>query len=278
MGRTGRSERWAWLALTGLIGCADDATPTRERACDDPARAAECTAPPVVTWVPIAAGTLVMGTDAPLIHDNARPPHPTQVAAFDIAQSEVTVRQYAACVEAGACSAPHPDVRPGCTWGDPALLDHPVNCVTWHQARAFAAWVGGRLPSEAEWALAARGAEGRTYPWGEDAPTCARATFAGCTAESTTAACALLDGHSPEGVCDLTGNVWEWVEDCWHDDYRGALGDGRPWDVDCDAPARVHRGGAFNSALARLPAADRSRNDPAYVSPRLGFRPARDRP
>lgn len=94
----------------------------------------------------------------------------------------------------------------------PRLLDHPVVYVSWHDARAYAAWVGRRLPSEAQWEKAARGTDGRVYPWGRASPTAVHARFGGGTV-GTSAVGAHPAGVSPFGVLDLAGNVWEWCVD-----------------------------------------------------------------
>ncbi|MBI5244538.1 MAG: SUMF1/EgtB/PvdO family nonheme iron enzyme [Elusimicrobia bacterium] len=91
-----------------------------------------------------------------------------------MAKTEVTVAQYKACVDTGACAAP--DTGGSCNWGVSGRESHPVNCVDWNQAKAFSEWADGRLPSEAEWEYAARSAgKDRKYPWGDEQATCARA-------------------------------------------------------------------------------------------------------
>ena len=94
---------------------------------------------------------------------------------------------------------------------EPALLDHPVVYVSWHDAAAYARWAGRRLPTEAEWEKAARGTDGRKFPWGRAEPAPTRARFGG--RRGTVAAGSLPEGASPYGILDLAGNVWEWCED-----------------------------------------------------------------
>ncbi|MDH3207701.1 MAG: formylglycine-generating enzyme family protein [Gemmatimonadota bacterium] len=100
------------------------------------------------------------------------------------------------------------------------LERHPVVEVTWVEARAYAAFVGGRLPTDAEWEFAARGAERRTYPWGEVQPTCDHAHFVDCGPRQTLEVMSREVDQSPEGVYDLAGNVREWTVPVWFDAAR----------------------------------------------------------
>jgi hypothetical protein len=94
--------------------------------------------------------------------------------------------------------------------------DHPVTNVSWYDAMAYAAWIGGTLPTEAQWEIAARGPEGRSYPWGNDEPTRSRANYdagEGGPAPATASVGSFRAGATPEGIHDLAGNVWEWCRD-----------------------------------------------------------------
>jgi serine/threonine-protein kinase len=131
-------------------------------------------------------------------------------------------------VAAGVIGPPE-DTR---AYDDPARAQHPVVYVTRGMARAYAAWVGGRLPRDAEWTRAAQGDDGRTYPWGEQPPDATRANY-GDNVGDTTPVGSYPAGASPYGLLDMAGNVWEWVDP---DD-----GGDRPY---------IIRGGSFlNSAL-----------------------------
>jgi formylglycine-generating enzyme required for sulfatase activity len=239
------------------------------------------TSPPAdaVNWVALPGGEVRLGRDdGP---SNEAPAHPVTVAPFAIARTEVTVRQYRACVRAGACTPPD-TAGPGdprrCNWDVAGRDDHPVNCLDWQQARAFARWAGGRLPSEAEWEYAARGAAGRAYPWGDDPPTCERAVMddghTGCGEDQTQPVCSRPAGATPEGLCDLAGNVWEWTEDAWRPDYANAPADAAPRPEPLDAP-RVQRGGAWYVYADALGATRRAPAPPTARDDFRGLRPVR---
>jgi iron(II)-dependent oxidoreductase len=136
-----------------------------------------------VAWTPITkgldgaifvfvpAGCFMMGSDDANAYDDEQPVHEVCLSAYWIGQTEVTNAQYKACVDADVCAPPaETDVRgTRCPdWEDASLADHPVVCVDWDQADAYARWVGGDLPTEAQWEYAARGPAGNTYPWGND--------------------------------------------------------------------------------------------------------------
>ncbi len=221
-----------------------------------------------VTMVYVPAGCLMMGR-------SGGPPEESPVrrvclTEFWIGQTEVTNAQYARCVAAGACTPPADRTL----YDRAAYADHPVVNVTWEQADAYARWRGGRLPTEAQWEYAARGPEGRVYPWGSAEPTCDRAWISGCG--SGTAAVGPQErpmGRSWVGALDMAGNVWEWV-DAWYDNRAYAtLADGA---VDPPGPAegtmRVLRGGAWSDDQERTRTTYRSRHNPNFLSDGRGFR------
>ena len=149
--------------------------------------------------------------------------------------------------------------------------DVPVVNVTWYEAMAYAAWVGGSLPTEAQWEFAARGKEGRTYPWGDKPePTCDRANFSGCRPDGLKPVKAGREtGKTPEGVYDLAGNAWEWCRD-WAGDY--------PLEEQADplgpatGSARVVRGGGFDLSPRYQRGAGRFLIDPERPRGYRGFR------
>ncbi|HOX44519.1 MAG TPA: SUMF1/EgtB/PvdO family nonheme iron enzyme [Myxococcota bacterium] len=141
---------------------------------------------------------------------------PSRPAGIEFAKSEVTVAQYRACVDAGKCSPPNnKSDSQFCNWGYPDRDSHPVNCVDWNQAQAFCAWAGGRLPTEQEWRDEANDGGKRPYPWGHQEGSCERAVWGlggrGCGRNSTWPVCSKPTGSSVSRLCDLYGNVEEWV-------------------------------------------------------------------
>ena len=215
-----------------------------------------------IQWVRIAGGTFMMGSDG---GSDEKPVHRVAIKAFQLAKTEVTNKQYRACVEAGACLAPFSYIG-----GD----DHPVVNVDWEQARKFSEWAGGRLPSEAEWEYAARSAgKDRKYPWGDKKATCERAVISGCGGAAAPA-CSKPNGNTEQGLCDMAGNVWEWTQDLHHGSYEGAPTDGSAWENPTGS-YRVLRGGSWISVAANARSAFRNYNDPGNRLADLGFRPAR---
>lgn len=230
-----------------------------------------------VDWVRIPGGTFRMGSDE---YPQEQPVHAVRVKTFELGRTEVTNRQYQACVEAGGCA--EPDLN--CLGPAFRGLEQPVVCVTWEQARAFARWAGGRLPSESEWEYAARGAGGASrYAWGDDPPSCERAVFSeradapGCGRDSTWPVCSKPRGNTRQGLCDMAGNVWEWTEDWYHDSYAGAPADGSAWVEKSTGSFRSDRGGQWDGDGHNLRAFNRDSENPDIRSERgTGFRVARD--
>jgi hypothetical protein len=148
------------------------------------------------------------------------------LAAFHMMRTEVTNAHYAQCVAAGACSLPGEPAL----FADPALANHPVRYVRLAQARVYAGWVGGALPTEAQWLRACRGDANRTYSWGEAPPDATLANF-GDAVGRTTPVGSYTRGTGPFGTLDMAGNAWEWAEpddgsvDAWivrGGDYRSS--------------------------------------------------------
>jgi formylglycine-generating enzyme required for sulfatase activity len=162
--------------------------------------------------------------------------------------------------------------------------------VDWYQAADFCLWVGGRLPTDAEYEyMAANGANNDDYPWGSDAPTCDLTVYGPCS-DYPLEVCSLSPaGDNDDGICDLTGNVGEWVEDDWHDWIAGGSGydidddsvvdaplDGSAWVEDPRLAERVARGGGFSTyGVFLLVAGSRVGIEPTTVNREIGFRCAR---
>jgi formylglycine-generating enzyme required for sulfatase activity len=235
---------------------------------DPPARAA-------IDWVTLKGGSYVMGDEGSW----DRPATRVKVGAFQMARTEVTVAQYRACVTAGACAVPS-GRWVGCNYGVAGRDDHPVNCVGLDQARAYAAWVGGRLPSEAEWEYAARGGGADIeFPWGNEKATCDRAIVEdankvdGCGLDRSWPVCSKPAGNSKHGLCDMAGNVQEWTEDCFDPDVAWPK-DGRPKrSADCDT--HILRGGSWQMFPYVVHTRGQSVSKPTEDRENNGIRPVR---
>ncbi len=128
-------------------------------------------------------------------------------------QTEITVAQYNDCVNAGACERTAiKDLA--CNSNHNNRGNYPMNCVSWFQATKFCTWAGGRLPTEEEWSAEASAGNQRPFVWGAEEASCQRAVVDingdGCGTNSTMPVCSKPAGNSASGLCDLTGNVWEW--------------------------------------------------------------------
>jgi len=248
----------------------------------------------------VPAGPFTMGSDRAGQGDE-HPAHQVTLAAFWLDKTEVSNEAYERCVAGNVC-APH-DPKSSLLnrlGGDQAFRapKQPISSISWDDAKAFCAWVGKRLPREAEWEKAARGTDARTYPWGEDPPDAERAVFATShTGEVGTHP----KGAGPYGHLDMAGNVWEWLEDIY-DPYayrrsqadRGIPGTckeamaaqeelrqkgiqgftgSNPIPTECE---RVLRGGAFNYGGPGLRSSNRVHHPGRFRLVMSGFRCAKD--
>ena len=174
-----------------------------------------------MTLVYVPAGEFIMGSNNG--ESNEKPVHTVEVDAFWIDKTEVTVRMYKLCVEASVCKElinKWSSTRLG-YYGNAGFDNFPVIYVDWEMAKTFCEWVNRRLPTEAEWEKAARGTNGRTYPWGAEI-SCSLANYwdgyDGCI-NDTTEVGTYLDGASIYGALDMAGNVWEYVNDWYSETY-----------------------------------------------------------
>jgi len=218
----------------------------------------------------IPAGEFLMGADDGL--PDTRPMHRIYVSTYWVDQHEVTNRQYRQCMESGGCGPP----KDHSAYEDSALADHPVTNVTWTQARNYCGWRGKRLPTEAEWEKAARGIDGRLYPWGNnDDMVKARSRPVERTKNGTVPVGSIDFARSPYGVADLVMNVSEWVNDWYAEDFYRSSPNRDP-----QGPARgsfkVLRGGEPSERPLELRASYRGWDDMTYWGPSVGFRCAQD--
>jgi eukaryotic-like serine/threonine-protein kinase len=249
--------------------------------------------------IAIPGGEFFMGSDEKDAQDTEKPPHRVKLMPYCMDALEETVAQYKECSDRGACRrAGKENVWPGindtqrkiydplCNISDPeGLAKHPINCIDWDQAREACEARGARLPTEAEWEFAARGPDGRIYPWGDQAPngTFLNACGKECVAwqkkhpdpdnsaptfmygeddgfANTAPVGSFPKGKSRYGLSDVVGNVWEWVAD-YYADYDPATASSTVTEPKGPATGadRVIRGGAWNGA------------QPSWVRPSFRF-------
>ena len=265
----------------------------------------------------VPGGKFFMGSDEAK-YPRWQPAHKVELDPFCLDTHEVTARQYKACSDIGECkrpdttsSWPKPSKRSEreheriqrvyselCTFGKENLADHPINCVSWEDAKAYCEVHRKRLPTEAEWEFAARGSDGRQFPWGDEVPTEKHMNACGLECNAWEKAAGLVPGPRmvdaddgfagtapvgsfPAGVTmfgmhDMVGNVFEWTED-WmgtytKDELRNPTGPAR-------GKAKVIRGGAFNGGFSLwVNPAFRYAMEPDAHTHGIGFRCAKSLP
>jgi len=225
-----------------------------------------------VPMVLVPAGEFQMGSNNG--SNNEQPVHTVYLDDFYMDQYEVTNEQFARCVDANGCTH---------TIGDPYFnnsryTQNPVVCVSWGQAQTYCEWRGARLPTEAEWEKAALGSlEGKTYPWGDDAPICKLgavngANFRSCSPDGTFPVGSFVpNGY---GLYDMAGNVWEWIADWIDDGYYSTSPEVNPTGPESGS-YRLLRGGSWYDDEHSLRSAYRHRFGPDDNDSRVGFRCAR---
>ena len=230
----------------------------------------DCTACPVLVSLP--GGTFTMGNNTS--DPSEKPAHQVTVdAPFAIGRYEVSVQQWNACAAAGACQKIAVPVG--------ASPTAPMRDVSWDDAQQYVKWLGAtsgkpyRLPTEAEWEFAARGGTTTRYWWGEQMAQ-GKANCKECGKPWNEDAPANVGSFAanPYGLYDTSGSVWEWVADCWHNNYKGAPANARAWD-EKDCRVRVIRGGSWREGASYMVASTRFKYDAGVRHSQNGFRVAR---
>ena len=234
--------------------------------------------------IALPATTFTMGSPPGIGEDDERPAHTVSLSAFEIDRTEVTIGQYWQCVQVGACAAPTNDASQSDPHylNDPAFDNYPVINVLWTEANNYCIWRGKRLPTEAEWEMAAgwnieRNAK-LQWPWGNDL-----SQGQGNVGDTSLGRAARVGTYSkdqsPMGVLDMAGNVSEWVFDWYKVDYYSVADDTDPIGPSPrrgEGSGRVVRGASFTDSVEQARTTNRSHQEPTYGYTTVGFRCARD--
>lgn len=219
----------------------------------------------------VPAGEFTMGSNEV---EDEQPIHQVHLDAFYMDTFEVTTSRYASFLKATQLAPPR-------RWDEvrlPRDADRPVIGVTWFMADNYCRWAGKRLPTEAEWEKAARGTDGRMYPWGNDEPTAEHGNFGKprwTGYETLTPVAKFKAGVSPYGMYDMAGNVWEWVADWYAANYYQTSPSKNPTGPD-HGESRGLRGSGWNYEGLLARSADRNHDDPTAGISSYGFRCAKD--
>ncbi len=229
----------------------------------------EDTQPSVMAMIP--EGSFMMGcnpiSDLACDYDEL-PYHEVNLSAYEIDRAELSQAEYSRCVDEGGCTVPEDN------WNPATRGEEPVVDVTWDQADDYCRWAGKRLPTEAEWEKAARGDDGKVFPWGNVLPDCTLANYVSCGNRVD-----LVESHveveSPYGTINQSGNVWEWVSDYYSATYYESSVVTNPSGPP-SGDSWVIRGGSFDWPASALRTSKRLGWDHPTVV--IGIRCARDAP
>ena len=231
----------------------------------------------------VPAGQFSMGSEDG--YEDEQPVHTVYLDGYWIDQTEVTNAMYAQCVASGACTVPSDfsSYKRLSYYGNSQYGDYPVIYVNWYQAKDYCQWAGRELPTEAQWEKAARGPDGRAFPWGEAQPAGTLVNFSDRNNDfiwsddsvddgfaDTAPVASYPDGASPYGALDMAGNVFEWVADWYDSSYYSQSPANNPTGP-LSGKYRVRRGGSWDLNVNHIRTANRHWDHPE-TSTNLGFR------
>jgi len=237
--------------------------------------------------VQIPSGEFIMGSDKTDVDywGVEGPSHEVYLDSYWIYRNEVTNAMFQKCIDAGSCTKPAKTDLPTNHFGKPQYDRNPVVQITWEQAQAYCKWAGGILPTEAQWEKAARGTDGRKYPWGNEVPSGKLLNLCdkNCSLKeqdkkqddgyvNTAPVGSFPGGASIYGVLDMAGNVWEWTADWYSTTYYKTSPSTNPTGPEFGM-AKVIRGGSWSDKeAAQFRTAARQQVPATSTFDTLGFR------